>query len=276
MTSRSLKIGAAQLPNATDIEENVRRLEAAMRELAELGVRLVLFPECYLTGFSAKLQGSRPELLDPYIDRARAFATELGIVAVLPTAYEVEPGWIENRGYWIGSGYDERFAKTGLTESEQRFFSKPACAGARVIELDGARIGVVVCREVADAPAELFGEGVELDVLLWPGYWRWDPEVDWRRGGGGELMDGAYDLVARYNAPLIQSNFCYNGGDDARAAGPDGRAVVVSAENKLVHQGPKARASGVLVELELAQRVSVVSCRDVALDDVARPRGGSS
>lgn len=268
MTSRSLKVGVVQLPNATDIEENMRRLEAATREFAQLGARLVLFPECYLTGFTSKIQGGQPELLDPYIDRARALATELGLVVVLPTAYEVEPGQVENRGYWIGSGHDEHFAKTGLTESELSFFSKPAGAGARVVELDGARIGVVVCREVADAPAELFGEGAELDVLLWPGYWRWDPEVDWCRGGGGELMDGAYDLVDRYRAPLIQSNFCYNNGDDDRAKGPDGRAVVVSADNKLVHLGSELRASGVLVELELAQRASVVSCRDVVFDEL--------
>lgn len=255
-------VGLVQLPNDTNIDANARRALRALDALAH--VDLLVFPEAFLTGFSAKLEACDLASLRPHLDLLQEAATRHGVCVVLPSALQDGDAWA-NMGWVMSEAGRQRFEKVGLTASERQFFRPAPDPGARMFSCRGVRCGLVLCREVGDDPGA-YWDAAELDVLLWPGYCRWEDAEVWGEHGRSDMGADAYRAMQVWARPLLQANFCANAGTDPRARGPNGRSCVVSSRNVLVHQGASEVASAVVVTLVREARWEVSGCVDVRLE----------
>ena len=266
MRASRVRIGLSQMPNTTSVALNAQRVLQNIDTLASLGVDMVIYPECMLTGFSAAPQACDEHTLRPHLDRIHALASQRGMGVLLPSVLQDEAGAYFNAG-WMMSPMGARylFMKTGLTHSELRFFSLPAYGLGRVFVHNGVRVGVVMCREVAE-PADAYFSRDDVDVVAWPAYWRWGDEMEWGGRESGELGLAAHARAGEWERPLLQVNFSENDAQDTRDAGPNGRSVVVDAHNVMRHQAMATMPTALVVELERrGARWEVVEVREYLL-----------
>ena len=139
----TLKVGIAQTPNTTSLEKNFASIASFLKRFEARGVELILFPECSLSGFSSKMKDCNREVLNPYLTQIQTWTDRSGIEVVLPTAI-VENGQVFNSGFWFKRGNALQFYKTGLTDSEKKFFSVPNASVSKVFELKGIRFAILI------------------------------------------------------------------------------------------------------------------------------------
>ncbi len=240
-----IKVGVAQIKNSIELSDNFQNIKKCLSIFQFSEVDIILFPECSLSGFSAKIGDCTFESISSYLNEISNWSRENDKTVILPTALREDK--IYNTGFTFQSGKMDRFYKIGLTESEKKFFSIPDNYKKQVYELNGYKIILLICFE-AQLVQPLISHG-NIDFILWPSYWGWEPKDKWK----SQKTDGEENLVftnlSKWSVPLIQSNFSYNDIGDDRAKGPHGLSVVVDKENKLVHRGSFEQQECFVVEL---------------------------
>lgn len=243
-----LKVGVAQIPNSVSLEENYTAISNFLTRFEQTAVDLVLFPECSLSGFSAKITECSMDRLTPFLDSIAQWSKKTRTHVVLPTAIS-EYGKVFNSGFWFTGREIKRFQKLGLTESEKKFFSVSADNTEKVFEVNGYKCALLICMEAQQAHNTHFEAGAA-HFILWPGYWGWTNQDKW----SGESREGKPNLIfenmSSWRIPLIQSNFAYNDLQDERRSGPEGLSVVVDENNVLRYQGGHKKEMGFVVTLE--------------------------
>ena len=173
----TLKIATTQPAGTADARENGRIVGELMREAAAADVRLIQFPEGFLSGYAKEQIADWGDVnWDAVRDELHAIAdlaVELGIWVVLGSAHPLTPPnrphnslyVISDQGHVV-TRYDKRFcSNTEIT----RFYSPGF--DPIVFDVDGYRLGLAICIEV-NFP-QLFAEYDRLgvDCLLlsaWP------------------------------------------------------------------------------------------------------------
>jgi predicted amidohydrolase len=140
--------GIAQIPNSSDLDRNFRTIFSMLERFEHTEVRLVVFPECSLSGFTAQMQTCTPVRLEPYFLQIETWVAKSGIEVVLPTAIS-DNGRIFNSGRWFRAHGRTPFFKIGLTESEKKYFSIPEDTHPKVFVSNGFRFAVLICADVA-------------------------------------------------------------------------------------------------------------------------------
>lgn len=167
----TIRIAAAQTIVTPDISENSDAIRKMLRMAAEENVRLVVFCEGALSGYS-KAQITSPEdwrsfdwsLLEAEINRIGTLCRELGIYAVFGSAHPVSERKhpynslyiVSHEGKVIGR-YDKRF----LSNSEVGDWYTPG-SDPLTVDIDGYRFGFAICIEAAFP--EVFSDYERLDV----------------------------------------------------------------------------------------------------------------
>lgn len=243
-----LSIGVAQTRNSTDVHRNYESILGYLKKFENENVDLVLFPECSLSGCSAKMKTCTREFISDFLDSIQSWVNETGIHVVLPTAI-VENEKVYNSAFWIRKGASEQLYKVGLTPSEIKFFSIPQNVPKKIIEVKDTKLAILICREAQDGPWTHFAKG-EADAILWPGYWGWTEDDEWT----ANLTTGEPNIILEnmksWKIPLIQANFAFNDLEGYSGPGPTGRSVVVDANNILVHRGEYNQESGFIVNFQ--------------------------
>jgi predicted amidohydrolase len=225
----SINIGIAQIRNTASLEENHQTILKCLERFKEKRIDLVVFPECGLSGFTAKMQACTQDILNPIIADLAKWSSENRICLILPTAVTDRDGKIFNSGFFINGYKTETFYKLGLTQSEKGFFSVPSNYKKEIYEHKDFRFMPLICKEAQDLPWTYFTDG-ELDFILWPGYWGWTKDEDWHEE---KIISANMD---KWKIPLIQSNFSYNDKIDARSSGPHGQSVVIDRHNTIYYR----------------------------------------
>jgi predicted amidohydrolase len=259
---KSIVLGVAQTGNSLDVSKNFDSIKYFLNIFKNEGVDLVVFPGCSLSGFSAKMKECTSKVLESYLLEIQEWSNENNIQVILPTAL-VEEEKIFNSGFWFKKNERQQFFKIGLTESEKQFFSVPEKPGEKVLNINGFRCGLLICKEAQEETWSYIDD--EVDFIVWPGYWGWTQEFTWQ-----EKDDGIDNLVymnsTKWKCPIIQSNFAYNDLGQHTGAGPEGLSIVVDSENKVVFRAGHLKESGYVVKLEKSNgRISVEQCRHVGL-----------
>lgn len=255
-----ISIGIAQIPNSVDISQNYESIYRWLQKFETAAVDLVLFPECSLSGFTAKMRQCTLSALSSYLEKIQSWTAQTGIEVALPTAI-VEADRVYNSGFWFKGKNRQKFFKTGLTESEKKFFSIPDNPGSKVFQLKGYNLGVLICFEVEQEPWTYFSEG-QVDALLWPGYWRWSLQDIWGPQKDSAQPNVIYSNMEIWRMPILQSNFAYNDLEGHEGAGPEGLSFVIDHNNKLVHKGRHLESNGFVVCLDkIGDQTAVVGCR---------------
>lgn len=243
-----LSIGVAQTKNSTDVRENFKSIVDLLKKFESQKVDLALFPECALSGCSAKMKTCTSEFLSEFTLSIQSWVNDTGINVILPTAI-VEDEKVYNAIFWFSRGQVNRYFKTGLTPSERMFFSVPNNAPKKIIQIKETRLAILVCREAQDEPWTHFSNG-EADIILWPGYWGWTKNDKWT----SELTSGEHNSVLEnmksWQVPLIQSNFAFNDLEGYSGPGPIGKSVVIDSKNRLIHRGDENKEHAFVVTIE--------------------------
>jgi len=244
----TLNVGIAQTPNSLDVERNFQSIKSLLPRFEEAGVDVVLFPECSLSGFSAKMKECTADLLKPYLEDIQSWTKKTSIEVVLPTAL-AKNGSVYNSGWWFKQHEANQFYKLGLTDSEKKFFSIPDESYSKVFEVKGFRFALLICYEIEHAPWTYFQPN-EVDAILWPGYWGWDLESKWEAEKAPGKVNPIFSNVNCWKVPVLQSNFAFNDLEGHSGAGPEGLSFIIDAKNRLLERGAHQRVGGLLVTLE--------------------------
>lgn len=174
-----MKVAAAQTFVSADIAENGRTIRESIRQAAERQVRLVLFCEGALSGYS-KAQVAAPSdwlrydwaQLDRELAEIAATCKTCGIHAVVGSAHPVSERKhptnslivISDQGLITGR-YDKRF----LSNSEVNDWYMPG-TDPLVVTIDGFRFGCAICIEAAFPEPFAEYERLGADAVLFASY----------------------------------------------------------------------------------------------------------
>ncbi|WP_252976433.1 carbon-nitrogen hydrolase family protein [Janibacter melonis] len=177
-----MRVAGVQLVASHDVEDNLEQVVDGVRQAAEAGARLVVFPEATMAPFSRRLDTAAQPLDGPFADGVRRAAHEHGVVAVIglfTPADDVEvDGQVRHRVHntllLTGDGAEETsYRKIHLFDAFDSRESDTVAAGDAVVtaQVDGWTVGLATCFDVrfADHFTELGRRGSELVVL--PASW---------------------------------------------------------------------------------------------------------
>src|SRR5690606_1170820 len=156
-----------------DVAGNARRIAAMIAEARDhFGAHLVLFPELALSGYPPEDLLLRPAFLaDCETALAEVAKAATGIVAVV--------GWPEAagsvvynsasvlRGGRVAATYRKRELPNYAVFDERRYLSVDPDGGACVFEVEGVRVGLVVCEDLwfPEPLADCVNNGAELVLV---------------------------------------------------------------------------------------------------------------
>ena len=134
-----------------DATARLDRLNAAARQAAELGARLLVTPEVFVSGYGGmpdRIQARAEPADGPSARRAAAIAREHGIAIVLGYP-EAADGVVYNAALCIGpdGATLANHRKLGLSGTDEQATYARGDA-VTVFELEGHRIGVLICYDV--------------------------------------------------------------------------------------------------------------------------------
>jgi predicted amidohydrolase len=151
-----LKVAAVQFRSSRDLDKNVAGITSQIRRLGERGVRVVVFPECALTGyFEDVAKATTAERLSEAERQIADACREAGLYAVVGTPHR-DGGTLYNSATVIDpSGrVIERYHKVQLAEP----WPTPG-DHLSVFRVDGVPCSIIICHD------ERYPELVRLPVL---------------------------------------------------------------------------------------------------------------
>ena len=182
----SVRVAACQIePLLGEVDRNLERIERAALEAAHAGVQLAVLPEAAVTGY---VYASLEEAL-PAARRASAVAADrLSELAqrhrmtIICGSLEAEGDEVYNVAYILAAdGRRFQYRKTHLPYLGIDRFATPGPDAPKVYELDGLRVGVLICYDLRfPEAARVCGlDGADLIALPtnWPATAAYHPEI---------------------------------------------------------------------------------------------------
>ena len=236
--SKTPRLAIGQTRMHWTIEGNLSETIGAMRLAKREGAEACVFPELALPGFHREIVAlAKPHLIEPAIKALQAECASLSIAVAFGAPTFHGPG-IRN-SYLFLSSTGERLAevhKSGLTAPEATFFAQGT--DRPITGFCGLRTSAVICREIEDEEhvcRQLQGHSVQL--LLWPGQMRPDPDKP--ATDPPERVLQAQALAAGIGAYVVQANWP-NALNRPSESADTGHSAVISPTGSLLFRAPKA------------------------------------
>ncbi|GAB3295198.1 carbon-nitrogen hydrolase family protein [Parasphingorhabdus pacifica] len=212
-----MRIALCQIVSSADPKANLQLVADGVRQAAEGGAELAVFPEATMACFGVKL-GPLAEPLDgPWASAVRQLADEAGIAVVAGMFTPAPDGRVTNTLLITGRGLDASYDKIHLFDAFGFAESRTVAPGSEplVVELDGTKIGFTTCYDVrfAGLYQKLADQGAS--VIVTPASW-----------GSGEGKREQWELLVRARALDSTSWVVACGQADPRTVGvePSGTA----------------------------------------------------
>lgn len=212
-----------------DIDGNLERARAAVGRAAEQGRGLVVMPELMLLGYPPDDLLLRPDLRTRIESAVAALAAaaaqaDMAVVVGAPawTAQGVfNAAWVLDGGEVAACAHKRCLPNYGVFD-EKRYFQ--AGSAPCVVEIDGRRIGVMVCEDIWDpAPAaDLAAAGAEVLVSPNASPYHWGKREDRRAVAARRATETGLGLVY-VNQVGGQDDLVFDG--ESFAVGADGNEV---------------------------------------------------
>ena len=239
-----MRVGLAQINTTVgDVWGNVEKMVGALERATDSGAELVAFPELAIPGYPPEDLLMRPSFIEENLNALRDFAGRVPESVVAAVGFVDLDADLYNSCAVISGGevlhrYHKRYLPNYGVFDENRYFREGA--GAPMIDLDGALVGVSVCEDIwyPGGPAReqaLSGASVLLNVSASP-YHR-------RKGAFRERMLGV--RASDYGCYVLFCNLV--GGQDELVF--DGHSVVFDPEGKLVARADQFGEDLLLVDL---------------------------
>ena len=265
---RKLKVGLIRQSCSASIEDNIKKLEANIRNAADNGAELVVLQELHNSLYfcqeeNAKLCDLAEPIPGPSTERFGAIAKELGIVLVLSLFERRAPGIYHNTAVVIEKDgtIAGKYRKMHIPDDPlfyEKFYFTPGDLGFEPIKTSVGTLGVLVCWDqwYPEAARLMALSGAEM--LIYPtaiGGVPTDP--DWEQAQQRQ----AWQLVQRGHAvanglPVITANRTGVEPDPTgHSTGIDfwGHSFITGAQGELLTEFEKAEEGVHVVELDLEQ-----------------------
>jgi len=166
---KMISLAAGQFEVTKSIDKNLERISDLVREAAGERARIVLFPECALTGYPGAdleaLSELDPDRVGEALETLGRLAREVGIYIATGAAILMEGPRHWKNSLVVYSDQGQRisaYSKHALTHSDQTHFD-PGDTNP-TFELDGLRFGCQICFDVrfAEGYRRLFAKGVHV------------------------------------------------------------------------------------------------------------------
>lgn len=210
---RSVTIAATQMACTWDIEDNLSKAEAMVRDAAGSGAQIILLQELFETPYFCIEQSARhfelakPFEQSPVIARFGALAAELGVV--LPISWFEQAGLARFNALAIVDAdgtHLTTYRKSHIPQFpgyEEKYYFSPGDTGFQVVQTQFGKIGCGICWDqwFPETARALALQGAEL--LLYPtaiGSEPAYPELDsaghWRRAMQGHAAANVMPVIA--------------------------------------------------------------------------------
>lgn len=186
-----MRVAVAQIASTADPVHNLSLVRDGIREAAETGAALVVFPEATMCAFGHPLGPVAEPTDGPWANAVRAAAADAGITAVVGMFTPADEGRVHNTLLATGPGVDATYDKIHLYDAFGFTESRTVAPGAKPVSItvDGLQVGLATCYDVR-FPALfqlLAADGAQVIVL--PASW-----------GDGPGKREQWDLLVRARA----------------------------------------------------------------------------
>ena len=179
--ARTIKAAAAQF-NITlgEIEPNLEQVRSALADLAAEGVRLVVLPEMWATGFAYKDLNRLAARTGELVEELAALSAKYSMVIVgsLPEPHENK---VYNTAYILDNGeLKGKYRKIHLFSLMQEDRSFDSGSSWLLADTSVGKVGVFICYDLRfpELARRLAVEGAE--ILVVPGEWPKPRQEHWR------------------------------------------------------------------------------------------------
>src|SRR6202022_3424686 len=271
MTDSRLSVALAQIdPALGDRDRNLERHRQWVKQAAEAGARLLVFPELSLTGYFLKdlVSESAIQLDSPQMRELAALSTELDVVlgAVIesPDHRYFNPSLYFSRGE-LQHVHRKVYLPTYGMFDEQRYFAPGD--RFRSFETGFGRAGMLVCEDIWHLSSAYILSLEGVDMIICPSSSPGRGITTDERLGTAE----SYGLVCRTYAQFLTTFFLYcNRVGFEDGANFWGGSVVIGPSGDIIAQQQAADEALVLATLDLAdvrrQRLANPLLRDERLE----------
>lgn len=165
-----MKIGAYQFGVTKDIKQNLETIKKAIQQAAHEEVKLLVFPECALTGYPPRdierASSVQFDELELAYEQIQHMADENGMHIILGTITRQEEQYYNSAMVFAPNGEKSFYHKRALWGWDKENFSIGTHTG--IYEIEGLKVGVRICFEVRfpEFFRELYREHTDLNVIL--------------------------------------------------------------------------------------------------------------
>lgn len=181
-----MKVASYQFPVTGDVEKNTSHIIRAILNASDKGVRLLVCPECAVTGYPPRDVDSAKAVDYKAVEKAHASIAQAAwchdIYVVIGTIVKeecsvedvpmmddtpvLEEVYYNTALVFTPSGSVERYSKRALWGWDKENFSAGEEPG--ILEVDGIKVGIRICFEVRfpEYFRELYYEKTDLNVIL--------------------------------------------------------------------------------------------------------------
>jgi predicted amidohydrolase len=256
---RTLRVAAVQLRSSRDLDRNVAAIRDRLRSLAGQGVRVAVFPECALTGYSQDAAtGTAAEQLAEAERKVADACREAGLYAIVGTPWRDCARLYNSATVIDPSGrVIERYHKVQLAES----WPSPG-DHLSVFKVDGVPCSIIICHD------ERYPELVRLPVLAGS---RVVFYLSHESGLRKEQKLGPYRAQVQARAVentvyVVQANAPAN--DDL--TGSHGQSRVIAPDGNIIHEASMFDEDVVISDLDLRQATAQNALRSLGRGPLTR------
>jgi N-carbamoylputrescine amidase len=213
MARRSITVGSIQTSYGPDLEANIAKTEAFVREAADRGAEVILPSELFegiyfCTRHDPKwFETARPVMDHPCVSRLRALAKSLGVV--IPISFFEKDGPRYYNSIAIADADGEIlgiYRKSHIPDGpgyQEKYYFRPGDTGFKAWNTKHGKIGVGICWDqwYPEAARAMVLQGAE--ILFYPtaiGSEPYDASLDthlqWQRAMQGHAVSNAVPVVA--------------------------------------------------------------------------------
>lgn len=165
-----MRIGAYQYPVTGDILENFAKIRRGIELAARTGIRLLVFPECAVTGYPPFCIKSSSDVdfdaVNSILEKLQTLAEKYQLYLVVGTIIKTDDLCYNSAIVFQPDGQRRVYSKRALWGWDRDNFSEGHDLG--VVEIESLKVGIRICFEVRfpEYFRELYQQRTDLNLIL--------------------------------------------------------------------------------------------------------------